>query len=70
MYDIYIYYYYYYNKYRYLGSAQSDKGAADRVLQGEYAVVYVTPEFITNRKEWAVSIARGVGLCVVAIDEA
>ena len=55
---------------RYLGSAQSDRGAVDRALRGEYSIVYVTPEFISNHTQWAVNLAGGVGLCLVAVDEA
>ncbi|XP_046391204.1 Werner syndrome ATP-dependent helicase-like [Ischnura elegans] len=57
----------------YLGSAQSDRNVKSRVMDGDYRVVYMTPEYATGDvgtlfiKEMT---KKGLKLTLVAVDEA
>ncbi|XP_072165616.1 bifunctional 3'-5' exonuclease/ATP-dependent helicase WRN-like [Diadema setosum] len=55
----------------YLGSAQKDTITVKRrMMQGEYRVVYMTPEFVSVASDLLEDLQRKVGITLVAIDEA
>ncbi|XP_071445936.1 bifunctional 3'-5' exonuclease/ATP-dependent helicase WRN-like [Hetaerina americana] len=57
----------------FLGSAQSDKNVRTRVMNGEYRVVYVTPEYATGdygNQFFSEIMMNGVNVTLVAVDEA
>jgi ATP-dependent DNA helicase RecQ/Werner syndrome ATP-dependent helicase len=57
----------------YLGSSQSDPSAEKRALNGEYSLVYVTPEKLTGSTEFLNGLSymhvHIKKICVIAIDE-
>lgn len=53
----------------YLGSAQTDGTMEARVLQGEFRLVYCTPEKLQSG-DFLDTLADRVPLCLIAIDEA
>ncbi|XP_077999699.1 bifunctional 3'-5' exonuclease/ATP-dependent helicase WRN-like [Glandiceps talaboti] len=55
----------------FLGSAQSEMSKVKNgVLNGEYRVVYLTPEFVSVASDLLRNIQQRVGITLVAIDEA
>ena len=56
----------------FLGSAQPDRSVDERVLAGEYALIYLTPEKLENFSAGLASLHRSGRRCiaVVAVDEA
>lgn len=54
----------------YLGSAQSDRTVFSRALNGEYRIVYVTPEFITGDDGLNFLQKLESKLVLIGIDEA
>ena len=58
----------------FLGSAQNDRGAEQRALNGDYRVVYVTPEFLGASSSFLDRVVRDLAstgkLVLFAVDEA
>uniref|UniRef100_A0A1B0D8Z1 DNA 3'-5' helicase n=1 Tax=Phlebotomus papatasi TaxID=29031 RepID=A0A1B0D8Z1_PHLPP len=52
----------------FLGTAQKDREALSKVYQGEYRLVYMSPEYITNNQDVLIHLAPQ--LTLIAIDEA
>lgn len=52
----------------FLGSAQTDRTILDGVMNGEYRLVYLSPEYLSSSLDWLVELADR--LTLVAIDEA
>lgn len=52
----------------FLGTAQKDREALSKVYQGEYRLVYMSPEYITNNQDVLMHLAPQ--LTLIAIDEA
>mmetsp|Transcript_8488 Transcript_8488/g.18994 ORF Transcript_8488/g.18994 Transcript_8488/m.18994 type:complete len:1008 (-) Transcript_8488:186-3209(-) len=54
----------------FLGSSQSDHTAEERVLNGEYRLVYVTPEKLTGFVDKLASMHQNRSrICLIAVDE-
>ncbi|XP_022687128.1 Werner syndrome ATP-dependent helicase-like isoform X1 [Varroa jacobsoni] len=55
----------------FLGSNQTEKDFIEEGLfQGKYRLLYVTPEYISERTDFISRLHDSVGVCLVAIDEA
>jgi len=53
-----------------LNSTCTDKSSVKSdILRGNYKLIYITPEYLVNCKEFLVSLDKQKGLCLVAIDE-
>lgn len=52
-----------------LSSSQKDASLYDRVLQGEYRVVYITPEFVGTQRYFLQRLSNTKLVSLLAIDE-